>query len=342
MCQSKEESSTEETEVIKAAQSFTLNTDEARKRMEYFAATPHPFGSDRQQELALWIFNEAAPAEGEGFLQEFTSDTPNPVLLKDAFAPADSVIKKNGRNVLMFSNISKQEKCLVLVGSHYDSKKIDGFDYLGANDSGSSSILLLHLLKYFKTLNFQSNILCDIAMVWFDGEEAVLPQWDDGLKKHPARIQDNTYGSRAFVSALQPCDFLGSKAKCFDKNGKLVPVVSLILLDMIGSENITISQDSFSSTSQNELLNLAFRKILGLGKLSSFKQAIEDDHIPFIKNGISAIDIIDFTHLDYWHLQGDEAAKISYSSIEFIGKIAVFMALNNSISPKEFFIYPDK
>jgi len=70
-------------------------------------------------------------------------------------------------------------KAIVITG-HFDTKTQPGF--VGANDGGSSTGLLLELAR----------VLCkqprkdDLYFVWFDGEEAFV-EWSD---------DDSLYGSR--------------------------------------------------------------------------------------------------------------------------------------------------
>ena len=51
---------------------------------------------------------------------------------------------------------------------------------MGANDSGSSSAALFQIVRAIKTIAPDSNERCDITLIWFDGEEPVLPDWTDG------------------------------------------------------------------------------------------------------------------------------------------------------------------
>jgi glutaminyl-peptide cyclotransferase len=132
---------------------------------------------------------------------------------------------------------------------------------------------------------------------------------------------------------------MGANAFCMNSewdatSGK--PLIALILLDMIGSPEIIISRDSQSSPA---LLNLAQKVLDHLGKgsaLAKFAQPIADDHIPFLKRGVNAIDIIDFHHLDTWHKEGDDPDKISHESVQLATQLALGMALEIASNPKVF------
>jgi Zn-dependent M28 family amino/carboxypeptidase len=233
------------------------------------------------------------------------------------------------------AGLNPAANCIVLAGSHYDSKTVEGVDYLGANDSGSSSVLLIDMFRYFKKISLTNLPKCDIAFIWFDGEESVLPDWNDGERKYPLKIKDNTYGSRHFVQKLTPCQFLDNDSFCFESNGKQLTIVSLILFDMIGSADIKYSKDQNSSTSQVKLFEQALKTLKIKSSTSLYSQDIKDDHIPFKSKNISVIDIIDFNHLSYWHKANDSADNISMESIEITAKIGTFLLLSNSYSPKD-------
>ena len=53
--------------------------------------------------------------------------------------------------------------------------------------------------------------------------------------------------------------------------------------------------------------------------IPEYKYSILDDHMPFIDQGIPAVDIIDFDY-PYWHTTQDTIENISPESLEIIGK----------------------
>src|ERR1700681_1267116 len=106
-----------------------------------------------------------------------------------------------------------------LLCSHYDTKTFDTIRFVGANDGGSSTGLLLELAR---VLGQHPNLAAKIELVFFDGEEAYENfSGNDGL-----------YGSRYFARQLE-----GKGAKQF-RSG--------ILFDMVGdrSLDVTLPPDS--------------------------------------------------------------------------------------------------
>ena len=131
--------------------------------------------------------------------------------------------------------------------------------------------------------------------------------------KKPSRewtATDSIYGSRHL-------------AERWRKDGTLARIKALINVDMIGDKNLDVQQEANS--------NLALRKLVwstaaDLGYQAYFVDEplgpIEDDHLPFLKLGVPAIDLIDF---DYppWHKDEDTIDKISAQSLEIVGTVVM-------------------
>jgi hypothetical protein len=316
------------------ARTFVIDQAAVQIDLDEIAGKAHPFGSERQHEVGDWLLKRIDTIGGLGVEFKFTSDTPNPQLLLNPSSPAELTIAKTGRNIVAIPKTVDLPKCLLLIGSHYDSKIIAGTEYLGANDSGSSSVLLLQIMAHLQKLPAREKLECTIAMIWFDAEEAVLADWDAGERLHPAKIQDNTYGSRDFVKHLSDCEYGGRKSRCVDVSGGKIPVIGLILLDMVGSPGLKINLEANSTIELRSLLVDAAAAISAEQHINPVPQAIEDDHLPFLRNGIPAIDLIDFSHLDFWHKEGDESRKISLESIEIAGKLSLYVAISVASDPK--------
>ena len=184
----------------------------------------------------------------------------------------------------------KSGKAIVISG-HYDTKLMPGF--VGANDGGSSTGFLLEMLDVLQGAPRQD----DVWLVWLDGEEA-FGQWSD---------TDSIYGSRHL-------------AQKWLSDGTATKVKALINVDMIGDKNLDLTYDMNSAAGLRELVwSTADR----LGFRSHFPRngtEMEDDHIPFLRAGIKAVDIIDF---DYgpWHTLDDTPDKCSPRSLKIVGDV---------------------
>lgn len=194
---------------------------------------------------------------------------------------------------------------ILLFGSHYDTKAgIPNFE--GANDSGSSTGLLLELAR---VLRARGPHAMDVWFVHFDGEECMVEYGP----------HDGLHGSKHL-------------ARTMEADGRLGRVAALILLDMVGDRNLTIT---IPRNSTPELVALAFDAARAEGVRRHFQlypHPILDDHVPFFGRGVPSINLIDF-HFgsapglnDYWHTAEDSLDKLSAESLEIVGRVALRMA----------------
>lgn len=188
----------------------------------------------------------------------------------------------------------KSGRAIALTG-HFDTKLFPGRKFIGASDGGSSTGLLLELARVLAT---QPRI-DDVYVVFFDGEEA-FGEWSD---------TDSVYGSRHLAARWR-------------SDGTLARLKALINLDMIGDKSLNIRQEMNSSA---PLRRLFWSTAAELGYKAYFPDeqiATDDDHMPFIKLGAPAIDIIDF---DYppWHTDSDTMDKLSAQSLEIVGTVTL-------------------
>jgi Zn-dependent M28 family amino/carboxypeptidase len=188
---------------------------------------------------------------------------------------------------------------IVVITGHYDTKSMPGTYFVGANDGGSSAAFVLEMAKMLAHLPQQD----DVWLVWFDGEEAVA-QWSD---------YDSLYGSRHL-------------AERWAADGTLARVKALINVDMIGDRDLQILEDMNSTAPLREKVwQIADR--LGYAKHFLRNQsAIEDDHIPFLRLGVNALDLIDLNYgpdNSYWHTDKDTMDKLSAVSFEIVGRVVL-------------------
>lgn len=201
---------------------------------------------------------------------------------------------------------------VVLVGGHYDTARFGNFAFAGANDGGSSAAVLMELAR---ALEGRKSDLT-IWLVFFDGEEATQA-WSD---------TDSLYGSRHLVQKLAA-------------TGELSRVQAMILVDMVGDAKLGIHRE-YNSTPW--LTDLVFQVARGLGYSRYFlddRRAVDDDHIPFVNAGVSAVDLIDFDYgpnNSYWHSAQDTVEHCSPASLTIVGRVvlATIAELGNSPRPK--------
>ena len=317
---------------VEMAKNQPFDDKKTMKHLSKIAESPHPMGSANQKLVGDYILNQIKNIGLKPLEDHFIAKVPNPILLDNRQAPVPLFLKKSGRNILAKSH--EGDGCVVLVGSHYDSKYFRHFVYRGANDSGSSSALLIQLLSVAKGFADRGSrgLQCSLMAVWFDGEEAYLPNWQDGKLRHPAYTDDNTYGSRHIAQQLNKC----GNGLCLPEKWGGNKVKSLILIDMVGEPGIKLTIDRNSSASLRKIAS-ELDRLLNFAPLFSNTNIVdvEDDHIPFKQRGLPVINLIDFNHLNHWHKPGDNIDIISLDSIEKAYRLTLALFLAVSAIPQE-------
>src|SRR5213592_1540225 len=198
--------------------------------------------------------------------------------------------------IARFSGEKKAASASFLLCSNYDTKMFDAIRFVGANDGGSSTGLLLELAR---VIGQHPNLAAKIELVFFDGEEAY-----DRFSE-----TDGLYGSRHFAKQLE-----GSSAKQF-RGG--------ILFDMVGDRSLDVT---LPADSPSEMARDIFAAAEAL-KLRSYFTYLDremiDDHSPLNAIGIPIIDVIDFDY-PWWHTAGDTIDKISAQSLQIVGSVALY------------------
>lgn len=188
---------------------------------------------------------------------------------------------------------------VIVVSGHYDTL-YDRKDFVGANDGGSSTGLLLQLAAQ---LRGKKNDGLSVWLVFFDGEEAVR-KWTD---------TDSTYGSRHLAAK-------------WDKDGTAKQIKAFLLVDMIGDADLNVLRDTNSTP---WLEDVVYNAATRLGVQSHFfgrTDPMEDDHNPFAKIGVPVADLIDFDYgpnNSYWHAATDTMDKLSAQSLQIVGSVVL-------------------
>jgi len=191
------------------------------------------------------------------------------------------------------------DRGIIALASHYDSKYMEGKQFVGANDGASSTGLLLELARVLAG----ASAPLDYWFLFLDGEEAFV-EWS---------TFDSTYGSRHL-------------ARRWKQEGTAAKVRALILLDMIGDRNLDILKEYNSTRWLVDLVWEAGAKAGVSEILSPVQAAIEDDHIPFLDVGIPSVDIIDLNYgpgNSFHHTLSDTLDKVSPESLEKTGRLVL-------------------
>ena len=243
---------------------------------------PRPSGSGAIEKSRHYIEDQLRRSGWRVTRQAFTDDTPRG---RVQFVNLIAQFPDQGNTAPLF-----------LLCSHYDTKTFDTIKFVGANDAGSSTGLLLELAR---VIGQHPNLAGKIELVFFDGEEAY-----DHFSE-----TDGLYGSRYFARQLQ-----GSSAKQF-RGG--------ILFDMVGdrSLDVTLPADSPAEIARNIFAAAETLKLRSY--FTYLDREMIDDHSPLNAIGIPTIDVIDFDYPS-WHTAGDTIDKISAESLQIVGSVALY------------------
>src|SRR6266498_2473492 len=241
---------------------------------------PRPSGSEAIEKSRHYIEDQLRHSGWRVTRQAFTDDT--------------------SRGKVQFVNLIAQfpgqgnAAPLFLLCSHYDTKTFDAIKFVGANDGGSSTGLLLELAR---VVGQHPNLAAKVELVFFDGEEAY-----DHFSE-----SDGLYGSRYFAKHVGDSrQFHGG-----------------ILFDMVGDRSLDVT---LPADSPSEMARDIFAAAEAL-KLRSYFTYLDremiDDHSPLNAIGVPTIDVIDFDY-PWWHTAGDTVDKISARSLQIVGSVALY------------------
>lgn len=186
---------------------------------------------------------------------------------------------------------------VIVIASHYDTN-YPLKNYVGANDGGSTTALLLEIANQLRGKKLDGY---SVWLVWFDGEEAIN-EWSD---------TDSLYGSRHLAAKWQA-------------DGTLAKIKGLLLADMLGDADLNVDRDQASTDWLEDLVGEAAKNV---GYQSHFFKDtinIQDDHIPFMQDGVPCADLIDFSYgpnNSYHHTSKDTLDKLSPKSLLISGEV---------------------
>ncbi|NDD63289.1 MAG: M28 family peptidase [Acidobacteria bacterium] len=223
----------------------------------------------------------------------------------DEFAPLTPKGRVKMKNIIV--DIRGRQPESIIIASHYDTKEFRDFRFVGANDGGSSTGVLLEIARVLAA--DKSDRRLTIQLVFFDGEEAFCREWSECLEG-----SDNTYGSRHMAEQIS-------------RDGKAGLYKAMILLDMVGDRSLAIPREENSSP---WLVDAIWQTARELGFQRHFPGTthwMTDDHLPFLKAGIPAVDLIDFDYGDetgsFWHTSQDTLDKIDPRSLQVVGDVVL-------------------
>jgi glutaminyl-peptide cyclotransferase len=271
--------------VVACVQQGQAQSFNAARAMQYtrdvVAFGPRPIGSANHKKLENYILGHL---KGDSVVDDaFTADTP-----EGKFPVRNLVAKFPGTR-----------DGIIVIAGHYDTNyPLRNTGYVGANDGGSSTAILLELANQLRGKKRDGY---SVWLLWTDGEEAVKT-WSD---------TDSLYGVRHLADKWQ-------------KDGTLKNLKAFLLADMIGDADLNVDRDSNSTPWLEDLVYQAASKLGYQSHFFARTIPLEDDHLPFVQRGVPSADLID---LDYGygnvfhHTPQDTLDKVSAKSIEIVGSV---------------------
>jgi glutaminyl-peptide cyclotransferase len=248
---------------------------------EVVAFGPRPIGSPSHKKLENYILAHLKNDQVED--DAFTADTP------EGKFPVRNIIAK----------FPGTREGVIVIAGHYDTNyPLRNTGYVGANDGGSSTAVLLELANQLRGKKREGY---SVWLLWTDGEEAVK-NWT---------ATDSLYGTRHLADKWQ-------------QDGTLKNIKAFLIADMIGDADLNVERDANSTP---WLEDMVYQAATQLGYQSHFFARtipVEDDHLPFVERGVPCADLID---LDYGyanvfhHTPQDTLDKLSPKSIEIVGSV---------------------
>lgn len=197
----------------------------------------------------------------------------------------------------------------IILGAHYDTRPFadspssenKSAPVPGADDGASGVAVLLELTRALE----HARLNYTLTMVFLDAE-------DSGQS-----FEGFALGAAHYASTLRKGD-----------------VKAVIILDMVGDRDLKIKRELYSDRSLNRLIWKYAAQLNYTAFLDRDGYSIYDDHVPFLKAGIPAADIIDFDY-PYWHTPRDTPDKVSAKSLEVVGRTVELFLLDQGVATVE-------
>ena len=180
----------------------------------------------------------------------------------------------------------------ILIGAHYDTKT-EPPGFLGAEDGAGGTAAVIELARHFAKAKRPANAPA-LRFVLFDGEEC------DGDKPD-----------------FYNCGLRGSRHHAELHAERLRAV---IVLDFIAQKDLRIPRDDSSDLAMWAKLRAAAQRVGSAAVFPDETQGtVLDDHTPFLRKGVPAIDLIDFD-FPCWHKPCDDLTAVSRRSLDKSGE----------------------
>jgi len=193
---------------------------------------------------------------------------------------------------------------IIVLASHYETNyPLRDISFYGA----ATSALLIEIGTILRAHPPEGY---SVWLVFDDGEEAVKT-WSNS---------DSLYGTRHLAAK-------------WSQDGTLAKIKALLVADMIADKDLNIDYVENSTPWLLDLLKIAAKNTGHSAYIFKYREAEEDDHLPFAARGVPVLDVIDAhygpttdaTPDGYHHTDQDTLDKISAKSLQISGDLFLEM-----------------
>ncbi|HVW18343.1 MAG TPA: M28 family peptidase, partial [Solirubrobacteraceae bacterium] len=183
----------------------------------------------------------------------------------------------------------------IVLGAHYDTLA-EPKGAVGANNGAAGTAIVVGVARALRAAPRAAGAP-EIRFVLFDGEEPA-----DGLPEEQAD----------FYSA----GLRGSRA---DAAAHAKRTRAMVLLDYVGNAGLRLPREATSDRALWRRVRAAAARV-GVGAVfpDADQPAIVDDHTPYLRAGVPAVDLIDWSYPG--HTLGDRLARISPAAVDAVGE----------------------
>jgi glutaminyl-peptide cyclotransferase len=190
----------------------------------------------------------------------------------------------------------------IVIGAHYDTLvKPRGF--VGANNGAAGSAVVIEAARALGRVRRPPGAR-EVRFVLFDGEEPAAGLPEESTDFYRAGLR----GSRAYTRL---------------NRGR---TAAMILLDYVGGRGLRLPREGSSTPALWASLRAAARTV---GAIRFFPDetgtTIVDDHTPFLRAGVPAVDLIDWSYPG--HDLSDQLDRLSRGSLDAVGETVVQLVL---------------
>jgi glutaminyl-peptide cyclotransferase len=238
---------------------------------QYIDAAPKRYiGSPGHDAAEAFIKAHFAPeaAKGDFIDDRFTARTPiGPVTMHNLLVKFPG--KKDG---------------IIVLASHYETNyPLKDIHFVGADDGGCTTALLIALGEYYRTHPPQGY---SVWLLFDDGEEAIGANGMTGT--------DQLYGVRHIAAK-------------WSGDGTIGHIKALIVADMLGWKSMNIDRETNSTPWLLDDLARAGKDTGHSNYLFKNTLPIDDDHLPFKERGVPVLDVIAYEYGPFDASRGDYA-----------------------------------